>query len=192
MNIYFIRHGESKANFDNHNGKFYFCGQLDVPLTQEGVHSAEGLIPNFKDIDVNHVYVSDLTRAIQTYEHIFPYSVPTTYTPLLRERSLGVFEGKAQDELSKVTEYEKYFNDPKLKDFRNSYSIRVPEGESYQDVIDRFETFFKKEVNHNDDTIVIIAHKILIRCALVYLKQLTREESLKTHIENCKPYLVKL
>ena len=46
MKIYFVRHGESQANLDNHQGKTYYCGQLDVDLTQteEIVHRHLNLI----------------------------------------------------------------------------------------------------------------------------------------------------
>ncbi|AKL93230.1 Histidine phosphatase superfamily (branch 1) [Staphylococcus capitis subsp. capitis] len=37
MNIYLVRHGESQSNYDNKHGKPYFCGQLDVPLTEKGM-----------------------------------------------------------------------------------------------------------------------------------------------------------
>lgn len=43
-------------------------------------------------------------------------------SPLLRERSLGVFEGEYKDEISANPKYEKYFNDPNFKDFRHSFS----------------------------------------------------------------------
>ena len=48
----------------------------------------------FKDKRIDHVYISDLTRTQETYRYIFPYDIPSTVTSLLRERSLGVFEGE--------------------------------------------------------------------------------------------------
>ena len=36
MEIYLVRHGESQSNYDNKHGYLYFCGQLDVPLTERG------------------------------------------------------------------------------------------------------------------------------------------------------------
>ena len=47
------------------------------------------------------MYVSDLTRTKETYQYIFPYDIPTTVT-LLRERSLGLFEGQFKDKLMKI------------------------------------------------------------------------------------------
>ena len=94
MNIFLVRHGESQSNYDNQHGNPYFCGQLDVPLTEKGMQSAQDLVSYFVDKKIEHVYVSDLLRTQQTYERIFPYNIPTTFTKSLRERSLGVFEGK--------------------------------------------------------------------------------------------------
>lgn len=36
MTIYLVRHGESQSNYDNKHFRSYFCGQLDVPLTDSG------------------------------------------------------------------------------------------------------------------------------------------------------------
>ena len=192
MKIYFVRHGESQANLDNHQGKTYYCGQLDVDLTQTGRNSAQALESYFNTKDIQHAYVSDLKRTVQTYSCIFPYDIPTTLTPLLRERSLGVFEGKNQQELEQISEYKKYFTQSSYMNFRNSYTQRVPQGENYQDVIDRFEAFFNHTVNSTYDTIVVVAHQILIRCALVYLGVLKREDAKQIHIENCKPIVVEI
>ena len=94
MKIYLVRHGESKSNYDNKYGEPYFCGQLNVPLTEQGTESAQALVNYFTNKNIDYVYVSSLLRTQQTYEAIFPYNIPTTFTDLLKERSLGVFEGK--------------------------------------------------------------------------------------------------
>ncbi len=94
MKIYLVRHGESKSNYDNKYGEPYFCGQLNVSLTEQGTESAQALVNYFTNKNIDHVYVSSLLRTQQTYEAIFPYNIPTTFTDLLKERSLGVFEGK--------------------------------------------------------------------------------------------------
>ena len=190
MNIYLVRHGESQSNYDNKHDKPYFCGQLDFPLTEKGMQSAQDLVTYFTNKKIEHVYVSDLLRTQQTYEGIFPYNIPTTFTKSLRERSLGVFEGKNKQEVSEDVEYERYFNDPEFKDFRHSFSQKAPEGESYQDVYERIEHFFNEELNHNDENIVIIAHQVVIRCILVYLGELNKEDALDAEIKNCYPYLV--
>ena len=101
MNLYLIRHGESQSNYDNKYNRAYYCGQLDVPLTERGIESAKNLKTYFYNIKIDDVYVSDLTRTKETYQYIFPYDIPTTVTSLLRERSLGLFEGQFKDKLMK-------------------------------------------------------------------------------------------
>ncbi|MCS5349017.1 phosphoglycerate mutase family protein [Staphylococcus aureus] len=192
MTIYLVRHGESKSNYDNKHSRSYFCGQLDVPLTNTGKESADDLCLYFKEKNIAHVYVSDLLRTRQTFEHIFPYAIPSTTTPLLRERSLGVFEGKYKDDVSVNPKYEKYFNDPKFKDFRHSFSQKAPEGESYEDVYQRVSHFMNHVVSENtkQDDIVIVAHQVVIRCLMVYFNKVSKEEAVDLKVENCKPYII--
>lgn len=88
----------------------------------------------FKDKRIDHVYISDLTRTQETYRYIFPYDIPSTVTSLLRERSLGVFEGEYKDKLMQDAQYHRYFNDPEYKDFRHSFTqkrLRVKVIEMY-------------------------------------------------------------
>ena len=40
--------------------------------------------------------------------------------------------------------------------------------------------------------LLVVAHQILIRCALVYLGVLKREDAKQIHIENCKPIVVEI
>lgn len=102
MEIYLVRHGESQSNYDNKHGYLYFCGQLDIPLTERGIKSARELSAYFKNKYIDTVYVSDLKRTRQTYDELFPYDLPTIYTKTLRERSLGVFEGKNKKKFVKT------------------------------------------------------------------------------------------
>ena len=46
----------------------------------------------------------------------------STVTSLLRERSLGVFEGEYKDKLMQDALHFRYFNDPEYKDFRHSFT----------------------------------------------------------------------
>lgn len=190
MKIYLVRHGESQSNYDNKHHRSYFCGQLDVPLTEYGKQSASELTEYFKEQPIEHVYVSDLLRTQQTFEHIFTYPVTMTTTSLLRERSLGLFEGKFKDDISENQKYAKYFSDPNFKDFRHSFTQKAPEGESYQDVYERVKTFMDDVVDRQLDHIVIVAHQVVIRCFLVYFEQFSKEDVIEQNIENCKPYVI--
>lgn len=192
MKLYLVRHGESQSNYDNKHHRAYFCGQLDVHLTEKGIEDAKKLESYFKDISIDHIYVSDLTRTIETYNNIFSYDIPTTITSSLRERSLGVFEGEYKDKLMKDTQFHQYFNHPEYKDFRHSFTQKAPKGESYGDVLNRIRLFFENEVSQEAETIVIVAHQVVIRCMLFYFGILTEEEVLDQNIENCKPIYIEI
>ncbi|MCG7337938.1 histidine phosphatase family protein [Staphylococcus sp. ACRSN] len=191
MKIYLIRHGESQSNFAKKNGNHYFCGQMDVPLTDKGKESAIDLQNYFEDKEINHVYLSDLTRTKQTAQAIFPSEkISKTKTPLLRERSLGKFEGEMVDELEQSTKFSRYFNDENYKYFRHSFEQKAPEGESYADVLYRIEQFFEKEVQDSEENIAIVAHQVVIRCILVYFGYESKESAVDKKVENCVPYVL--
>ncbi|MCD8915282.1 histidine phosphatase family protein [Staphylococcus simulans] len=190
MKLYLIRHGESTANYDNKHGKRYFCGQLDVTLTKKGVKSAQALKKYFENITIDHIYISDLIRTVQTYENGFDHSIPHTFSPLLRERALGEFEGYSQEMLQKNPNYRRYFEDPRFSDFRNSFTQHAPGGENYTDVLARIDEFFKEVIDNKDEVVVIVAHLIWIRCCLYYLGVINEDELFSKKVKNCDPVLV--
>lgn len=188
MKIYLVRHGESQSNYDKKEGKNYFCGQLDVPLTEKGTRAAQSLQSYFNKKDIDHVYLSDLLRTRQTYNAIFDNAIPASVTASLRERSLGEFEGEMVDKIEQKPEYECYFNDEDYLSFRHSFSQKAPGGESYADVLQRVTQFFEHEVDNSLETIVIVAHQVVLRCFFVYLRYDTQATVIERKIENCVPY----
>lgn len=188
MKIYLVRHGESQSNYDKKEGKNYFCGQLDVPLTEKGTRAAQSLQSYFNKKDIDHVYLSDLLRTRQTYNAIFDNAIPASVTASLRERSLGEFEGEMVDKIEQKPEYERYFNDEDYLLFRHSFSQKAPGGESYADVLQRVTQFFEHEVDNSLETIVIVAHQVVLRCCFVYLRYDTQATVIERKIENCVPY----
>lgn len=192
MKLYLIRHGESKSNYDKKEGNHYFCGQLDVPLTEKGARDAQLLQHHFNQVKIDHIYLSDLTRTRQTYNAIFDKDIPASVTTLLRERSLGQFEGEKVSEIEQNAQFETYFNGGPNSSFRHSFTQKAPEGESYENVFKRVETFFKQELDTSLDTVVIIAHQVVIRCCFVYLGYENKASVIDKQIDNCVPYEIEL
>ncbi|PHK48547.1 histidine phosphatase family protein [Staphylococcus edaphicus] len=190
MKIYLIRHGESQSNYDKKQGINYFCGQLDVSLTERGTNAAQLLQTDFENKSIDHIYISDLLRTRQTYNAIFDKFIPVSVTSLLRERSLGLFEGKMIKEVEEDPKYKHFFENENYADFRHSFTQKAPEGESYADVLQRVRQFFENEVDDSFSSIAIVAHQVVIRCCLVYLGYETEETVIDKKIENCVPYEV--
>lgn len=64
MLIYLVRHGESEANKKN------FHHTPEVPLSELGFQQAQNVAKRFKNINIDLIYSSPLTRAKQTAEII--------------------------------------------------------------------------------------------------------------------------
>ncbi|EHR73296.1 fructose-2,6-bisphosphatase [Burkholderiales bacterium JOSHI_001] len=84
-----IRHGETAWNVDTR-----LQGQLDIPLNDTGRWQAARLAAALADEQLDLVYASDLSRAMDTALALArPLGLPVRAEPLLRERAFGVLEG---------------------------------------------------------------------------------------------------
>jgi uncharacterized phosphatase len=61
MKLYFLRHGESQANVDN-----VYAGQSDSPLTERGRKQTQKAAEAAKELGINKIYSSDISRAYDT------------------------------------------------------------------------------------------------------------------------------
>ncbi|GAA0125766.1 MULTISPECIES: alpha-ribazole phosphatase [Clostridium] len=161
MNIYLVRHGETKENKDE---KFY--GDIDNGLTDYGIYQCEKLRNFLKDKKIDKVYVSEKERTIQTAKEIlcdkFNYD-EIIRDSRLNERNFGAFEGKKYDELK--SEYTKEC-DEWGKDW---IGFKPPEGESYKDMYFRVKSFFQKIIKEDDENVLIVAHSGVIRSIYCYI-----------------------
>jgi 2,3-bisphosphoglycerate-dependent phosphoglycerate mutase len=180
MQIIIVRHGESTTNLINDN---IFTGQFDCDLTEYGIKQAYDLKNNKIFEGVDAYYSSDLIRAKMTAKIITDKSV--TLDKRLRERSLGDFEGKLIEKIKKEKRYEKYFNDPKFKNFRHDFTIKAPNGESYSDVYNRVNEFYQEISNKGCNKIVIVSHMCAIRCLLKAINGISNEDTLNIEVGNC-------
>ncbi|HAB7678207.1 TPA_asm: histidine phosphatase family protein, partial [Listeria monocytogenes] len=164
--------------------------QLDSPLTAKGINSAKKLRDYFNNIEMNIIYSSDSIRARETCKHGFSSDTPLIISKLLRERSLGDFEGKRIEDVKKDQRYIKFFNDSNFTEFRHSFHQKAPFGENYLDVYKRIQIFFNQIFLNENHSSVIIAHQTTIRCCLLYLREISKEEVFNLRIPNCEPIVV--
>ena len=131
MEIYFIRHGKTPAN----EGKLY-CGQTDLPLSDEGVSNLDdlkkkGIYPNGIDL----FFTSGLLRTEQTLELIYG-SVHREAIPDLAEYKFGCFEMKGHRELEDNSDYQAWISD-------DTGSVPCPGGENKQQFVCRILNGYK-------------------------------------------------
>ncbi len=84
-----MRHGETEWNRAKR-----FQGQLDSPLSPQGLRQVQALSEQLQSVDFAAIYASDLPRAHQTACMIAGTQSSAIVTDRrLRERNYGVFEG---------------------------------------------------------------------------------------------------
>ena len=193
MKIVIIRHGQTYANVLNRSGKTLFTGNLNnhlTDLTQEGIESAKKLSEKSEIKDIQIVYCSDLNRAIQTAKLAKP-GFELHIDKRLRERDLGIFEGKTKEELLELDDIKKYILDSNYNKFRADFIQKAPGGENFTDVAKRTEEFLNS-LNQNDDvTIGIFSHINCIKCLFLNLFNIDpKEDVINLKIKNCEPYII--
>ena len=97
-----VRHGET-AN----NKARVLQGQLDTPLSHQGIRQAECVGKYLKDITFSHAISSDLSRALETGKAIVSSNTSLKgkeieLSTLLRERNFGELEGQGVEMLKRA------------------------------------------------------------------------------------------
>lgn len=154
MQIYMIRHGQSEAN-----EKGVYCGWAQVPLTEKGRCEAAHAGALLKKIAFDHVYTSDLKRAVQTCETALP-SVAYKAEPLLRELDIGALAGMTEEEARK-----KYEGTHEYACLHSDYTYWG--GENRRMELDRTRRFMQKlEQLETAENVAVFCHAGTICCML--------------------------
>ena len=96
MKLFLVRHGETEENVAG-----VIMGHHHGVLTENGKRQAQETAEALKNEKFTHIYSSDLNRCVDTAEIIkeFHPDTPLTFTKELRERNLGVLQGKASNSI---------------------------------------------------------------------------------------------
>lgn len=193
MRIVIIRHGQTMANVINNKGTDLYTGTLNnelTSLTEKGKHQASILAENNIVKNIEKVYSSDLIRAMQTAKLAKP-GYELNLSKNLRERSLGIFEGKEMKDLLISNKYSKYITDENYKNFRIDFIQKAPEGENYTDVSIRCKKFLDSLDLNENITIGIFSHYHTIRCLFLNMFKIEPKEKIfNLQIEHCTPYVI--
>ena len=134
MSILLARHGETDWNVERR-----IQGNTDIPLNENGIRQAHSLSSYLereereKGVPLSFVFTSSLKRAEETAEIVGKrLAVPVEVIPGLEEMDFGVREGKSW--LQAKAEYAKEIEEWE----ENKRYHKIPGGESYQDVLERF------------------------------------------------------
>lgn len=178
-----VRHGESQWNLENR-----FTGWVDVDLSPKGEAEAAAAGRVLKDVPVDVLFTSVLTRAKRTAEIACTEAgisdVPVFRDEALNERHYGDLQG-----LNKAETAEKFGAD-QVHVWRRSYDVPPPNGESLKDTQARVAPYYESRIIpllKEGKNVLVVAHGNSLRALVMFVEHLSPEEILKTEIATAVP-----
>lgn len=158
--IYLVRHGKIQVKDDQRR----YIGQLDVPLTEEGIRQAQNLQKRMERVDFTAIFCSDLGRSRQTAEIIVgAKNTPIISQKELREIDLGEWEG-----LSFADVVRRFPAEFKSRGADIGY-YRAPGGESFADCSKRVVIALHEIMKKSRGNILIVGHAGINRLLLCHV-----------------------
>lgn len=160
--IILVRHGQTDWNLTE-----IFRGRIDIQLNNTGIKQAELLSGYLSSVKIDAIYSSPLKRALKTAEVIGNnHKLKMEISPGLIDLDYGKWEGMShQDVQDKYKElYAQWIDHPE--------QVKMPNGESLDDVRKRAMDVVKDLVARHDGTIVLVSHRVVNKvliCALLGL-----------------------
>lgn len=183
-----VRHGQSEWNKANK-----FTGWVDVDLAEKGISEAEHAGEQLKGHRFDAAFTSDLKRAQRTLDIILDKigqtDISITRDKALNERMYGDLQGLNKDDVR-----EKY-GEEQVHQWRRSYDIAPPNGESLKDTADRVIPYFEEHIAPDlkaGKNIIIAAHGNSLRALIMHLENLSQDEILKVEIPTGRPKVYEL
>lgn len=162
--FYFVRHGQTLANASGLKQ-----GQINTEnteLNETGIQQVTRLAEHF-DLDfAQHLVASPLNRTQQTAALLNKTGQLSLQTDeRLLEISYGQWDGKSNQKL--MTAYPDVFDDI-LHDVLPQYVKYATEGETFEQVVERVQTFLDEMTkNYPTDNIVVVTHGFTIKAVIM-------------------------
>ena len=169
--LIFIRHAEAEGN-----ALRVFHGHYNSCLTEKGHKQADMTGKFLSETKIDKIYTSDLTRTYMTALHIAAYQgCEIEKNPGLREMFAGDWENRPFEELKSLyPEIYEVWHD-------NTFSVRLPNGESGDELIERMgKTVDSIAKRHDGQRIAIVSHATAIRSLRGYYEKLSHDQ-LRNH-----------
>jgi probable phosphoglycerate mutase len=147
--LFLIRHGQSAGNAEGR-----FGGHSPTPLSALGIKQAKATATALARERVDHIYSSDLLRAVQTAEPLSELlGIEVNKTNAFRERNVGVLEGLTFQESKQLfpKDYYALVN-------RNINHV-ITGGESYRQLLRRGTEAIREILRvHKGSNVAIYSH----------------------------------
>jgi 2,3-bisphosphoglycerate-dependent phosphoglycerate mutase len=182
-----VRHGESEWNRKN-----LFTGWRDVDLTEQGIAEAHAAGKKLKarGIAFDVAFTSVLRRAQHTLDIVLAEMGQTTIPVLrdqaLNERDYGDLVGMNKDEARRK------WGDDQVLQWRRSYDVAPPGGESLKDTVARALPYFVQEILPRvlrGERTLVSAHGNSLRALVMVLERLSPEQIIRRELATGVPIL---
>lgn len=158
-----VRHGQTESNVAGR-----IQGHSDSPLTALGKKQAQDLGQRLSSMAIHILRTSDLGRAFATAQ-IFARSLQLkAHTDSrLREVCFGEVEGQSWDEV------DEQYPDIRLAWYHHQSGVRMPGGESREEVTRRAVAVLEECVNlHAGKRVLMVTHGGVLACLLCWVLQI--------------------
>ena len=185
-----VRHGQSEWNLKN-----LFTGWRDVDLTEQGIAEARAAGKRLKaeGIRFDVAFTSSLIRAQRTLDLILEEMSQTGLAVFkdqaLNERDYGDLVGMNKDDARRK------WGDEQVLQWRRSYDVAPPSGESLKDTVARTLPYYVQEILPRvlrGERTLVSAHGNSLRALVMVLERLTPEGILKRELGTGVPILYRL
>ncbi len=185
-----VRHGQSEWNLKN-----LFTGWKDVDLTEQGVNEAReaGRKLKAQGLAFDVAFTSVLKRAQRTLDLILTEmgasGVPIMRDQALNERHYGDLVGMNKDDARKK------WGEEQVLQWRRSYDIQPPGGESLKDTVARTLPYFIQEILPRvlrGERTIVAAHGNSLRALVMVLERLSPDGILKRELATGVPIVYRL
>lgn len=160
--IILARHGETEWNVAE-----VFRGRIDIELNETGRKQAALLAEYLGNSEIDAVYSSPLKRALETAEMIASYhQLETEIAPSLIDFNYGKWQGLPHLEVK--DKYKELYTEWT----KNPHRVKIPRGESLDDVRKRATTVVDGAIAKYKGTVVLVSHRVVNKvliCALLGL-----------------------
>ncbi len=177
--IYLIRHGATVANLMK---PYILQGRgINKGLAPQGIQQAQAARDFLKSSGIDAAYCSPMVRACETAEIICePHKVKPLVLHELIEGDVGNWEGLSWDVIRRddLENHDKYFAQPG--------SCPYPNGESYQNVVDRALPALRRVIErHPGQKVLVVAHNIVNRALLATILRMDINVAKDIKQSNC-------
>ena len=180
-----VRHGLSTYNDQNR-----FTGWKDVPLNAQGVAEAEQAVLLLRGMEFGIAFTSLLVRAQHTLDIMLAglgqEDIPVERDLALNERNYGDLIGQDKAEAAKR------FGAEQVHQWRRSFDVAPPGGESLADTSDRTIPYLHDHILPEvrvGRNVLVSAHGNSIRAIVMQLLDYSPAQILQTEIGWCEPWV---